>query len=362
MKPVILILLSLAFAVDPVYTHAQTGTDGMHSFIVSVWPKGDNSPRLPRKKKQDTALQAAIANAIFSGRMQAYADSNFTRVIPASQISKIVYMTEARDELVYEEANGDEIQTLTSEEFDFYALTEYKVLAKGTTSMQLIGIGLYRQKNKKIIEKAKKANVQGFSPIEVLFWVKYKDMKPIIDQYNATHPNNKFIPRKKEDNGNLRTVSLNSDGNGKQDTSLLAEILAGVRARKIIAYADTGFKKIMTVTAINEIVNAKSFTDTVYYEHTPNGDEVIMFISVDFAFFAITDYHLLVRDLPQVQLVGLGIDRRSVVPRHDKRYGDPEPFPATQTLFWVKYSQVKAIVDKYNAAHRNDQLTLRSQK
>lgn len=171
---------------------------------------------------------------------------------------------------------------------------------------------------------------------------------PFIASYAQTNENKVYS----------QTVCLGSSGNRTRDTSLLAEILSGIRARKIIAYSDSAFKKPMSVADVNNIVNAKSFLDTLFYEHTSNGDEVIQIIQRDFDFFGIRDYKILARGRSDVHYIGIGIDRRTGIGGHSEQFGDPEPFPPTRTLFWIKYSQVSAIIDRYNASHPHNQLTL----
>jgi hypothetical protein len=56
--------------------------------------------------------------------------------------------------------------------------------------------------------------------------------------------------------------------------------------------------------------------------------------------------------------MGIGIDRPRVGNEKDKKFGQPEPLSPTVTLFWMKYKEVKPLLDKYNASHPGNKFNL----
>ena len=145
MKILSLVILLLIFSLAQ--SRAQSQESKPYSYVVKLKQKDGSVALFPRKPDQDTSLLAGIVDAIRKGQIITYTDSGFREVIPVAQINKIIRQTCVTDTIIYPNTpKNEEVDKIVEMIFDFYGITDFRILAKGRFEVQIIGIGVDRHK------------------------------------------------------------------------------------------------------------------------------------------------------------------------------------------------------------------------
>ena len=144
----------------------------------------------------DTLLTVFIANEIRSGKVTAFADPECSQILSISKFNQIISTKGFVDTITYSKSDGGEVEMMVNREFNFFKIISYKIIANeapnsgmGSAGWMPISIAPARSR---VIENAKDLSLISFKGVEALFWMHYKDIKPILDKYDMKHPENKF--------------------------------------------------------------------------------------------------------------------------------------------------------------------------
>ncbi len=186
-KPIIL-LAAVAFTTFSSF--AQTGDVWKKtvSRTIDVSQPEDTVKHHLADASNDTTLLELMVNAIKAGKLTAYDafDHNFTSKLSMAALKEII--SPRRDTMVIvDPVTNQEIMKIVEHDFDPTAIRKYRVLEEwafnprtGKTEIQITGIspmldvygddGVYRGRKS-------------------LFWIRYNDVRQILERYEQSHPN-----------------------------------------------------------------------------------------------------------------------------------------------------------------------------
>jgi hypothetical protein len=138
----------------------------------------------------DTAnLIETMAKAIIEGKLVAYGsfDHSFTTKLPSYQIHQLIGRT-FDTSVVTDPTTGEDHLCIVERDFSCREINKLRILEEwsfvpttGKTEIKTIGVAPVR-------------DVLGDDSVvrgqQVLFWVRYKDVYPLLEKYARTHPGN----------------------------------------------------------------------------------------------------------------------------------------------------------------------------
>jgi Gliding motility associated protein GldN len=157
--------------------------------VLNAMEKEDTKEHHLKNANPDTTMLEMMINAIKSGKLTAYSnyDHSFTTRLTMAQLNEML-LQRPDTQVMVDPITGKEATKVISHEFDFYAVTKYRLLEEwtfnpvtGKTDIQITGIspvrGIYGENG-------------DFRGIQSIFWLKYPDVINIIARYEQYHPDN----------------------------------------------------------------------------------------------------------------------------------------------------------------------------
>ena len=138
----------------------------------------------------------------------------------------------------------------------------------------------------------------------------------------------------------------------------LAEILTdNVLKGKLLAYTTMDSKLTQTINhkQLNELING--VPDTFEIEDPVTRKKVTKVITIDFNYAEVTHYRILEEWAFDKQTAKTTIQIVAIAPVKDQ-YGDDGSFRGRTSMFWLKYADVKSILDQYEITHPNANVAL----
>jgi hypothetical protein len=157
--------------------------------IIDLGEQEDTIKHHMKDASPDTTLVELWVNAFKAGRLTLYSniDHSFTTKLKREQLLEM--LTSKPDTVImFDPVDGKEVLKVIHHDLNYSAFRKYRILedwtfdaATGKTSVEITGIAPLRE----IYGEA-----GDFRGVQAMFWIRYKDARPIIEKYERYHPTN----------------------------------------------------------------------------------------------------------------------------------------------------------------------------
>jgi len=271
------------------------------------------------------------------------------------------------------------IKLIKQVDYRYSVQTKYRLLenwtfdpATGKTKIEIAGIAPLR----KVYDK-----YYQFRGVQAIFWVKYKDARPIIERYEHYHntpivsksiwndyflQNNALLKTGGQNYSELRerTIDmlektdtvLRHFNDTRADKTLVQLIMDGVKDKKINAYLNSG-NSFNTVISYEELKAEFAWKpDTIIMIDPVDGKEVQKIINHDLDIRFIHKYNILEAWTfdPIAGTTEIGI--RGIAPIRQE-YDQRGSMQDAGTFFWLRYTDAQPIIDTYETYHPDNTIT-----
>jgi len=344
--------------------------------IIDIAPSSDSAVSKSKVPRKSATLMGMIVDAIHAGTLIAYSsfDAHFTTKLSVESIEER-WATQTDTAVVIDPITGLKETKIVDEGFNYGAISKYRILEEwtfnpntGKTEIQITGIAPIRE----IYDADGR-----FRGVQAMFWVRYCDVRSIIDKYDQMHPgktiesyiwNDYFLNSNRSGKvykgKAVRLIDLSEkDDNAThhlkdahEDSSIYAMAVARIQSGNLIVYPEDDHS--MTNKLSYETLDAKRYgvNDTIIVADPITNQYTMGVSNSRFQNFTINKYKLLEEWVFDTKTGKTTINIRGMGPFAERNNYNTNLLK-DQLLFWINFKDLHSIIASYEVYHPDNSLS-----
>ncbi len=140
------------------------------------------------------------------------------------------------------------------------------------------------------------------------------------------------------------------------DSMLMVGIVTALQAGSIRSYADSGLTRRLPLRIVDSITRIKTYSDTFYALNKATGQEDMVVMWRTGSMYSSGHIRVYVQRAPTPHVLSISFDRLCDFLYDRSDYSSVQPFSYTKSWLWMRYSDVKPMLDTYLARHPGHKL------